>query len=243
MTSPGGPGYPGWSGDDPGFGVPPQPQGPQIPPEQPLYQPQPPPGTTPQYQSPPQPQAPPPFQSQPGPAPAGLPGSGAPAGGAHGRPPVDASSGPRWGRIALVAGAAVVVIAAIVFAAVWLLGGSSASVDSTRKFFEAVRAANPQAAADVTCAQAPTLADQFTQAIKGVEGTLGSLDKVDVSAPGTTTTSPNSAPEPPDPGQKRDYAEFNLTFANGSVHGRTTLVSEDGKWKVCFVDIDPPKMN
>lgn len=234
MTAPGGPGPGGpggyWSGDDPGFGVPGRPQ-----PQQPGYQP-------PQQPPPYQPQPQPSYQHQAAPAP-GQPGGGysepAAGGGAHGRPTVPAS-GPHWGRIAIVAGAALVVVAAIVAAGVWIFGGSSGPVDATKAFFKAVQDQDTAAAAAVTCTQAPTLAEQFGRAIKGVEGTLGNLEKVDASAQATTTTSSNSQPPASSP-DKRETTNFELVFANGSVSGRATLVDEDSKWKVCFVDLDPPK--
>ncbi|MFN8103835.1 MAG: hypothetical protein U0U69_05175 [Acidimicrobiia bacterium] len=222
MTSPGGPGYPGgggsWSGDDPGFGLPQQPPTP--------YPQQPPPAYPPRYQ----PQPAPPYSG------------GAHAGGAHGRAPEAPAHGPHWGRIGLVAAAGVVVIVAIVFAAMWLFGGASGPVESTKKFFEAVQTENTQAAVAVTCTKQPTLAEQFARAIQGVEGTLGTLDKIDVSAVDTTTTSTISPPPSSDLGELQ-AADFDLLFAKGSVHGRATLVNEDGKWKVCFVDLQPPKVN
>lgn len=225
MTAPGGPGYPGgsggyWSGDDPGFGVPQQPAPQQQPPYQPPYQP---------HQAPPEPGG------------DGGHARGATGGGAHGRPPAPAS-GPHWGRIALVGGAALVVVAAIAAVVVWALSGSSGPVDATEAFFKAVKNQDTAAAAAVTCTQAPTLAEQFGKAIKGVEGTLGSLDKIEVSAPATSTTASNSQP-PTSSSDKRAMADFELVFANGSVSGRATLVDEDSKWKVCFVDLQPAKPN
>lgn len=226
MTTPGGPGQPGgpagpWQGGDPGFGVP----QPHLPPPQ-----------VPQPQMPQMGPAPQPGYQQPLPQPA------APASrvGAHGRPPEGRAggTGPHWGRIALVAGGAVVVVAIVVVAGIWLLGGSGgAAVGATEKFFAAVKAADTQAAVAVTCRQAPTLPEQMGNGIKGIEGSMGTFDKAVVSAPSTTTA---AAPSP-DPSAQRDTADFVLQFANGSVSGRAILVSEDDNWKVCFVDLDPPR--
>ena len=139
-----------------------------------------------------------------------------------------------------MAGAAVVVLVALVFAAFWVLEGSNGPVDSTKKFFTAVKDQDTEAARAVICTQTPTLAEQFAKAIKGVESTLGTLDKVDVTAPETSSTA-NVQPPPGDPSQKREVVDFDMKFANGSVAGRATLVEEDAKWKVCFVDLQPPR--
>lgn len=253
MTSPGGPGFPGdaghrggaggsWSGDDPGFGVPRQPQ------PSPYHQAAPDPLDPQQYQVPqqyqpelhqpqeyqqPQHYQPQDYQQPQQPRP------GHAAGGAHGRPPAQ-PSGPHWGRIALVAGAAVVVVVGVVFAALWLFGGSGGAVASTETFFEAVKAKDTDAAVAVTCNKAPTLAEQFGRAMSGVEATLGSLTKIEVTEAETPTTAPGTRAAN-DSAQPRESTEFVLRFENGNVRGRATLVDEDSKWKVCFVDLEPPQ--
>lgn len=183
------------------------------------------------------------LRQDPGHGGAGAPGQ-VPASrvGAHGRPQEGGGGGcgPRWGRIALVAAAAVVVVAAVVLAAMWLLGGSGGeAVNATEEFFEAIKAQDTDAAVAATCRQAPTLPEQMGKGINQISASLGTFDKVVVSAPSTTTSStPNQ-----DPAARREAADFELRFANGSVGGHAMLVREDDRWKVCFVDLEPPRVN